>query len=299
MKKAKHKKSFFGKFINFLGKKLRKSFHKKPKLENYTYNRLLNLLLLYDKPNGANLSEEYISEQYLITNIISIKNKRIQDIMIPRIDIVGIEDSAIDDSVYLKIAKSGFSRLPVYKENLDNVIGFIHVKDLVISAGKQTKLNLHKLIRPVLFISPYMKLFDALYEMKTKRIHMAIVVDEFGGVDGLVTFEDIVEEIVGDIVDEHDKMPLKLLKTHKNGVIEADARVSIEELEDQIGQFVTPEEREEYNTIAGLVASLSGYIPSQNEVVVHSSGVEFRILAADTVKIKKVAIDIKKFLAYK
>jgi len=298
MKQAKNKKSFIRKFLDFLGKKLRKSFRKKPKLENYTYNRLLNLLLLYDKPNGTNLSEEYISEQYLITNIISIKNKRIQDIMIPRIDIIGIEDSEIDESVYLKIAKSGFSRLPVYKENLDNIIGFIHVKDLVISAGKKSKLNLHKLIRPVLFISPYMKLFDALYDMKTKRIHMAIVVDEFGGVDGLVTFEDIVEEIVGDIVDEHDKMPLKLLKTNKNGTIEADARVSIEELENQIGQFVTPEEREEYNTIAGLVASLSGYIPSNNEVVVHSSGVEFRILAADTVKIKKVAIDYKKFLSY-
>lgn len=262
----------------------------KDKIDNYRYEKLLDVFsLYYTTKDGSD-----ISENYFINNIISFRTKRAQDIMIPRVDIIATDGESDIDEVLKTMDKSGFSRIPVFKDNLDDVIGFIHIKDLIPFIKKKSKINLPKMVRSVLFISPYMTLFDLLYEMKLKRVHMAMVVDEFGGVDGLITFEDILEEIVGDIRDEYDKAPIARIQVKEQGVIEVDGRVDIDDLESYTGKFSTDEEKEESNTISGLIVSLVGYIPSKNEIIIHPSGIEFKVLSVDPLKINKVMVDYRK-----
>ncbi len=271
----------------FLNKKKMGKY--KDKIDNYRYEKLLEVLpLIYTK------DESDVSERYFISNILSSRNKRVQDIMTPRVDILAIEEKSSVEDLLKIMNKGGFSRIPIFKENLDNVVGFIHIKDLIPSIKKRTDISLPNIVRSVLFISPYMKLFDLLYEMKLKRVHMAMVVDEFGGVDGLITFEDILEEIVGDIRDEYDKAPIARIKAKEIGVIEVDGRVDIDDLEQYTGSFSTEEEKEESNTISGLIVSLVGYIPSKNEIISHPSGIEFTILSVDPLKINKVMVDFRK-----
>lgn len=263
----------------------------KDKIDHYRYERLLEVLSLH-----STKGVEDISENYFINNIISFRNKRAQDIMIPRIDIVTIEDESNLDDLLKVMSKSGFSRIPVFKDTLDSVIGFVHIKDLIPFIKKRAEINLPNIVRNVLFISPYMNLFDLLYEMKLKRAHMAMVVDEFGGVDGLITFEDLLEEIVGDIRDEYDVAPIASINTKEPGIIEVDGRVDIDDLEKQTGIFSSFEEKEESNTISGLIVSLVGYIPAKNEIISHPSGVEFTILSVDPLKINKVLVDFRKLM---
>jgi CBS domain containing-hemolysin-like protein len=139
-----------------------------------------------------------------------------------------------------------------------------------------------------------MKILDLLYEMKTKKLQLAIVVDEFGGVDGLVTMEDVMEEIVGEITDEHDKNIAFNINKISNFKVEVDSRISIDNLERTIGKFASIEEKQEFETLGGLVAFIAGYIPSVNEVITHSSGVEFLIKSADAIKVKKIIVDFGK-----
>jgi CBS domain containing-hemolysin-like protein len=261
-------------------------FFNKNNIQDYTYEKLLELILLYDKYKNNNS----ISEHYLFKNIITLRDKQVQDIMIPRVDIVAIEENWELDEILQLMTSSGYSRLPVYEDNLDNLLGFLHIKDLIPIIKKKGVLNIKNILRQVIFISPYMKLFDLLYEMKVKRVHMAIVVDEFGGIDGLITIEDVMEEIVGDITDEHDKIPHEMLVPMPNSTIEADARVSLEEVEQVLGNIFSKEEKEECNTLSGLLVFLVGYIPSKNEVIRHKSGIEFKVLSVDPLKINKVCI---------
>ncbi|MDR0484918.1 MAG: hemolysin family protein [Alphaproteobacteria bacterium] len=282
-------KSKFSKFlekINFFNKKKIEQY--KGKIDNIRYERLLELFSLYYNKDASD-----VSENYFINNIIAFRNKRVQDIMIPRIDIIALPIESEMNDIIKVMSKSGFSRIPIYEDNLDNTIGFIHVKDLLPTLRKKAHINLQSAVRSVLFISPYMKLLDLLYEMKLKRVHMAMVVDEFGGVDGLITFEDILEEIVGDIRDEYDKAPDAKIQEKETGILEVDGRVNIHDLEEYIGKFSTAEENEESNTISGLIVALVGYIPSKNEIIIHPSGIEFKIISVDPLKISKVMIDYR------
>ena len=149
---------------------------------------------------------------------------------------------------------------------------------------------LSQLIRRILFVSPSMRALDLLLEMRLKRIHMALVVDEFGGIDGLVTIEDVVEQIVGEINDEHDTDPDPDLKQREDGLIEADARVMIDRFEDLVGPILSDEEREEVDTLGGLVFFVAGRVPARGEVIVHSTGFEFEILEADPRRVKRMRI---------
>lgn len=266
---------------------LRVYFPKKKDIDAKRYKKLLSLLSQYvDNANGD------ISEKLLLKNILSLKSKRAHDVMTPRVDIVGFNDD-IELNQMMKVIKvSGLSRFPIYKDNLDYLIGFIHVKDLISYIDHVDDFNLHNILRELLFVSPYMKMIDLLYEMKFKRIHMAIVVDEFGGIDGLITIEDVVEQIVGEIIDEHDKKPTNLIRVvKKKFTLIADGRTEIEYLETYTGDFVTEQEKEDNNTIAGLIVYLLGYIPMKNEVILHPSGVEFRVLSVLPSKINTVLID--------
>ncbi len=269
---------------------LNKMFTKKNNTQDID-NILLSTIKHYrDASNNIN----DISEYYLFSNIIALRGKKAKDVMIPRADILALSISSKLDYVIKESQNKGYSRLPIYKDNLDNVIGFLHVKDLIPIIANNSPFEIKDIIRPIIFVSPYMKILDLLYEMKTKKLQLAIVVDEFGGVDGLVTMEDVMEEIVGEITDEHDKNIAFIINKISNFKIEIDARISIEDLEKSIGSFATTEEKEEFETLGGLVAFIAGYIPSVNEIITHSSGVEFLIKSADALKVKKIIVDFGK-----
>ena len=229
-------------------------------------------------------------ERVLLANILELRDRTIHDVMVPRADIVAVEAATSLDEVIDAITREGHSRLPVYREILDDAVGMIHIKDVLPWRGVERTFSLAEIQRQILFVSPSMKVTELLLEMRVKRSHMALVVDEFGGVDGLVTIEDLVEEIVGEIEDEHDLDDEPVLNKRPDGTLDADARATIEALEDFVGHFVNDEERRDIETIGGLVFLLVGRVPIRGELIAHPSGLEFEILDADPRHIKRVRV---------
>jgi len=229
-------------------------------------------------------------EKRLLANILELRDRTIHDVMIPRADIVGIESTSSLNLVIEMITSHGHSRLPIYKDSLDDVMGFIHAKDVLAWRKSSMEFKLKKILRRILFVSPSMQVLELLLEMRVARSHMALVVDEFGGVDGLVTIEDLVEEIVGEIEDEHDNNQEPNLIATSDGSYIADARVTIETVENKIGTFLSDEEREDMDTLGGLVFSIAGHVPIRGELIQHESGVEFEILDADPRRIKRLKL---------
>jgi len=166
----------------------------------------------------------------------------------------------------------------------------VHIKDLLLSEVGEGDFNLKSLIRPVLFVAPSMHVLELLLEMRVQRTHMALVVDEFGGVDGLLTIEDLVEEIVGEIEDEHDQEEVPALEQRADGSWDADARVEVESFEGSYGEFLSEDERAEINTMGGLVFSLAGRVPIRGELVRHPAGLEIEVLDADPRRIKRLRV---------
>lgn len=225
-------------------------------------------------------------ERVLLGNILHLREQTAYDVMVPRADIVGVEAATGHDELTELFIKCGHSRLPVYRGNLDDVIGMVHIKDILAAGRVDKAFQLQRLVRRVLFVSPSMRVMDLLLEMRLKRTHMALVVDEYGGIDGLVTIEDLVEQIVGEIEDEHDRNVEPDMVVRPDGVIEADARTSIEEFEQAVGPVLTEEEREDVDTLGGLVFFVAGRVPSRGELIVHVSGLEFEVVDADPRRIK-------------
>ncbi len=181
--------------------------------------------------------------------------------------------------------------MPVYRETLDDIVGVVHIKDLMQYWGAESRAELGKMARRPLFVPPSMKVMDLLLQMRAARKHMAIVVDEYGDTDGLVTIEDLVEEIVGDIQDEHDVVEGPMMIDRPDGSIEADARTEIEEFESRVGCDLLPtEEDEEIDTLGGLVFSMLGRVPQRGEVVQHSCGLTFEVIDADPRRIKRLRV---------
>ncbi len=229
-------------------------------------------------------------ERRLLANILEVRGRTIYDVMVPRADIVAVECAAGLAEVIKLVTEAGHSRLPVYRETLDDAIGFIHAKDMLAWRGADKEFSPEKILRKVLFVAPSMQVLELLLEMRVKRAHLALVVDEFGGVDGLVTIEDLVEEIVGEIHDEHDLNDEPRLEADSDGTYSADARVEIESLEHAIGAFVTEDEREDIDTLGGLVFSLAGRVPIRGELVAHPSGIEFEVLDADPRRVHRLRV---------
>ncbi len=233
-------------------------------------------------------------ERTLLANILSLRDRTVSDVMVPRADVVAIDVNAPIDDLTDLINREGHSRIPVFQETLDDAVGMVHIKDVLAARNSAQEndrpLDLKKIIREVLFVAPSMQVLELLLEMRVKRIHMALVVDEYGGVDGLLTIEDLVEEIVGEIEDEHDQEEVPELKLQKDGSLVADARVLIENFEDIAGQILSEEEREEIETLGGLVFSLAGRVPIRGELVNHPSGMEIEVMEADPRRIKKLHI---------
>lgn len=239
-----------------------------------------------DDPAGADGDE-----RTLIANILKVGEKTAYDVMVPRADIVGIEESASLEAAVAVMTTKPHSRYPLYRENLDEATGFVHIKDVLSALHKKRRPALRRLRRDVLFVSPSIRVLDLLLQMRLTRQHMAIVVDEFGGVDGLITIEDLVEQIVGEIEDEHDVTDAPMLQRRDDGVWIADARLPLEDLEEMFGPILTEEEREEdLDTVGGLVFTLAGHVPSRGEVIPHDSGIEFEVIDADPRRLKRVRL---------
>ncbi len=231
-----------------------------------------------------------VEERTLLTNVLSLNDRTVADVMVPRADVVAIEIGATMKALIELITKQGHSRIPVFKRTLDDAHGMIHIKDVVAAGVTASRVNLGKIVRPILFVAPSMQVLELLLEMRVKKTHMALVVDEFGGVDGLVTIEDLVEEIVGEIEDEHDREVTRELDFLADGSLDADARLPIEKFEELAGLVLFDKEREEVETLGGLVFFLAGRVPIRGELISHSSGLEIEILEADPRRVKRLRL---------
>lgn len=230
-------------------------------------------------------------ESALLRNILQLRNLTAYDVMVPRADIAAVPvDVALAELVRVMNAK-GHSRLPVYRETLDDVIGMVHIKDVLTSLTGERPFDLKSILREVLFVAPSMRALDLLLQMRLARIHMALVIDEFGGIDGLTTIEDVVEEIVGEIQDEHDVEQGPKMLARPDGSLIADARTTIEEFERRVGPVLSEEEREQdIDTLGGLVFRLTGHVPTRGETVTHPSGIVFEVIEADPRRIRRLRI---------
>ncbi|RJF81506.1 HlyC/CorC family transporter [Azospirillum cavernae] len=234
-------------------------------------------------------------ERALLTNILKLRGRTVADVMVPRADIVALDIETPFPALIQKIAEEGHSRLPVFRETLDDVIGVIHIKDVLTimarqALGEGADADLQSIVREVKIVAPSMRVLDLLVEMRQSRSHLALVVDEFGGIDGLVTIEDLVEEIVGEIEDEHDEAAAPRLDERPDGSLIVDARLPIEDFEERVGPVLTDEEREDIDTLGGLVVSLAGRVPARGELLTHPSGLEFEIIDADSRRLKRLRV---------
>jgi len=255
-----------------------------------------------DTPTTPKASD--LSQRRMVTAAERFHRLRVDDVMVPRANIVAVENAATLTELSAAFKTAGHSRLPVYKETLDEPVGMVHIKDLLpylmLDAKGRTnktypaKKVLQYIRREVLFVPPSMLAQDLLRRMQARRIHMSVVVDEYGGTDGLVTIEDLIETIVGDIDDEHDEQePEVQIVTGKNGrtVWEADARVLIDDFEKTLGRdFATPDEEDDVDTLGGLIFTLAGRVPERGEIIRHASGVEFEVVDADSRRVKRVRV---------
>jgi CBS domain containing-hemolysin-like protein len=229
-------------------------------------------------------------ERALLANILKLHELTVADVMVPRADIVAVERTLSLDELVRVMSKEAHSRIPVYSDSLDDVVGMVHIKDVLAWWGRPAEFQIEKIARPVLFIAPSMPMLELLLRMRATRRHLALVVDEFGGIDGLLTIEDLVEEIVGEIEDEHDEEARPTISEGPGGTLIADARVPVEEFEAKVGRVLSAEERVASDTLAGLVFALAGRIPARGEVVKHPSGLEFEVIDADPRRIKRLRV---------
>jgi len=273
--------SIFQKFLGWLGRRGR------PRNGDGSIRETLEELI-EERPDG----EETINadERLLIGNVLNLRDVNAADVMVARAEIVAIEADASLDELIALITREAHSRVPVYHETLDNVLGMVHIKDVLARVGTTETLTLSDIARKVLFISPTIRVLDLLLQMRLARVHMALVVDEYGGVDGLVTIEDLVEEIVGDIQDEHDADEVVMI-ARPDGTVIADARTELDEFELRVGPVLTDDERaDDIETLGGLIFMMLDRVPGRGEIVKHSSGIEFEIIDADPRRIKRVRL---------
>ncbi|AZL15738.1 hemolysin family protein [Rickettsiales endosymbiont of Stachyamoeba lipophora] len=261
---------------------------KKPLKPKTVDELVIELIKAYDKGNKIT----HLEGRLLLHNIIEFGSLTVEDIMIPRNDIIAVNASAeLNDILDIAIEQE-YARLPIYDQQLDNIIGFVHMKDLLPQITGRKPYSLSDIIRPLLFAVPSMRILDLLVKMRSNRTHMAIVLDEYGSVSGLVTIEDLLEQIVGTIDDEHDKMEEpEIIRLHDN-IYEANARISIKNLEETLGMNIFDGEEEDCETLAGLIFLLSGEVPKKGTIIHNPLGCDFEIIDADPRNLKRVRINI-------
>jgi magnesium and cobalt transporter len=237
-----------------------------------------------------------LQERVMLSNLLSFGELKVSDVMLPRAQIVAADEDTPLAELMSLFREAKHSRLPVYRENLDDPTGLVHVKDVLTllepngaNDYRLTSAKIARIRRPILFAPPSMRALDLLLKMQASHTHLALVIDEYGGTDGLVSIEDIIEEIVGDIADEHDE-EAPALKRDEDGFV-ADARVELEDFKNETGvDLATSEADEGVDSLGGLVASLVGRVPQRGEIIAHPSGYEFEVLEADPRRIKRLRI---------
>ncbi|MFA8441401.1 transporter associated domain-containing protein [Yoonia sp.] len=231
-----------------------------------------------------------------VLGMLNLRRMRVEDVSIPKPDIVAVPVTITKDELVEVFRDSGLTRLPVYDGTLDTPIGIANLKDFALRHGfngNSASMDLREMLRPLIFVPPSMPLGVLLQKMQAERIHMALVIDEYGGTDGLVTIEDVIEQVVGEIEDEHDIEEAKSWVMEKPGCYLAQARTDLDDFEAEIGMTLTdPEEidEEEIDTLGGLVTMLAGHLPARGEVIVHPDGPEFEVVDADPRRVKRVRV---------
>ena len=284
------------------------------------FERLLQTFGLGEEPDLRELIEDALArsksdtlssqERSMLRRILRLGTLTIEDVMVPRADIIAVDDTISVADLMGVFRQAEHSRVPVYHETLDDPRGMVHIRDLMswitseAEACKEGSLNLGKvdlgrniasinILREILYVPGSMSVLDLLLKMQTTRLHLALVVDEYGGTDGLVSIEDLVEEVVGDIADEHDVEDEPLIESDPRLGLVADARTPISDLEKHLGlELASEEQEEEVDTLGGLVFAIAGRIPTRGELVQHPSGIEFEVLDADPRRIKKLRIHL-------
>jgi CBS domain containing-hemolysin-like protein len=284
------------------------------------FERLLQTFGLGEEPDLRDLIEDALArsksdtlstqERSMLRRILQFGTLTVEDVMVPRADIIAVDDTVSVAELMDVFRQAEHSRVPVYHETLDDPRGMVHIRDLMswitseAEADKEGTLNLAKvdlarsiasinILREILYVPGSMSVLDLLLKMQTTRLHLALVVDEYGGTDGLVSIEDLVEEVVGDIADEHDVEDEPLIKSDPRLGLVADARTPISDLEKYLAlELASEQQEEEVDTLGGLVFAIAGRIPARGELVRHPSGIEFEVLDADPRRIKKLRIHL-------
>lgn len=264
-----------------------------------------------ENENSTKTGDFTPAERVILQNVLQLGEKRVDDVMVPRADIVGIDASESFGHLVARFREVGHSRLPVYDDDLDNILGFVHVKDALmritetpppsetgketpvklVSAGLRQKISKLDITRQVLFVPPSMPVGELLQQMQVRRVHMAIVIDEYGGTDGVVTIEDLLEAVVGEIEDEHDDEATALVRKVNSNVFIASARAELEEVREIVGPEFDPGAlADEVDTLGGLVFDLAGHVPAEGEIVTGLNGFDFEVLQADSRQLFKLRI---------
>ena len=230
-------------------------------------------------------------ERSLIKNVLNLRDMTVFDVMIPRVDVIAVAEDTSKEDLFAVFAEKQFSRLPVYRDSLDEVIGTIHIKDILAALVEGKELKISDLVKQVPIISPAMPALDLLLQMRQTTRHMAMVVDEYGGIDGLVTIGDLVESIVGEIDDEFQQDQQPEIIVHEDGSITADARYDLEAFEEEFGTLVSQQDTEDIDTLAGLVFNIAGRIPARGEVLtLEHNGVKFEVVEANERRVNRLRI---------
>jgi magnesium and cobalt transporter len=230
-------------------------------------------------------------ERALIANVLRLREITADDVMVPRPDIIAMRaDVTLEQAVDL-LRREGHSRLPVFREHLDDMLGMVHLKDVFAYTGPAAEFSVEKILRKPLMVAPQIGVLDLLLQMRQRHTHLALVVDEYGGIDGLVTIEDLVETIVGDISDEHDEIEGPMLTERPDGSLDLNARLPVEAFEEKLGPVLSADERDaDIETVGGLVFNLAGRVPTKGEVLLHPSGIEFLVLDSDARRIRRLRV---------
>lgn len=248
--------------------------------------------LIEEEDNNTPLSAVAEHERLLISNILQLRDLPVTDAMVPRADIVSVDIHASKEELLKILQETPRSRIPVCEGGLDNLVGVVYTKDVIASIAAGGDFKMKDIMVEPLVISPAMRVMDLLIQLKRSRVHIAFIVDEFGGIDGLITINDLIEVIVGEIYDEHDYEIEPQIIERSDGTIIADARYDIEDFEERYGDiFKDDEDREDVDTLAGLVINIAGHMPTRGEIIIHeATGCEFYIIDADPRKILRMRI---------
>ena len=275
------------KFINFLKltfkeKKMVQSYNSDDDLEQFVSRRI-------NSKFEVNKTQKHENE--LLKNLAGLRGISASDVMVPRVDIVTVSMSDNFNDIVNQLTKANHSRVPVTGETKDDIIGIIHIKDVLANINSKKKNHIRDILKEPIFIAPSISLLDLLQEMRVRKRHMALVVDEYGGIDGLVTIEDLVEELVGEIEDEHDETSeIKIEKLNFNTVI-VEARATLDFLQERLSLDLSEFNNDEFETLGGYIISLSGRVPIKGEVIRDiKNKIEFEIINSDKRKIIKVKI---------